>query len=530
MQEEEISSEINKFLENFGESVKEIEYDGWPMWWFFKNDFLKNYLPPIFPRQEEIILAIKNGEELNRLNRLKSRLRIFSFKKALHWNEKFKSWISRFNRRESQPADKGNVMFLAHTNAIIFKNPGEDFEVDRVESVIREVRKDPSLQDYISIIDPLSRNSGFRLLRYPNLVYNFIDPEIRKKAGVNSRRLNKKWNRFKGGVKFDSEIQRKIFEHFKPALNFYLSGENTYIIVLYYETYRKIIRERKIRLLSVYASSRPIIRFAIAAADREGIPSIHVLHGFSMGRVKADLPPSTHYIVPGEAFKKELIRLGAAKENIRVTGAVFLDSILEHTGEKEKEGKQKEVLFLTSPFVEFNYLGKDYYFDCIMKLLKEFKKLGEAHFLIKLHPSERYMDEYQSLIKELKCRNVDVIQSQSKGDLYTLINDCDLFISFGSTATIESMILDKPTINISIIKEENFLEFDPIAEDPDSGVRIKSLETTAEEIRKCLFDMETRERLKDARERFIRSYLYKVDGMAGKRVLDAIKDLIGGLQ
>jgi hypothetical protein len=529
-EDDEIRKEIQKFLEEFGEKVNEIKYDGWPVWWFFKVEFLKDSLPPQFSRQEKIAKSILNDKKLSIKEKIESSLKIFFIRKYIQYNEKSKFWISRFNHKEKPllKKDKNRVMFLAHTNAILFKNSDENFEVDRIETVIREVRKDPQLEEYVSIIDPLSHNSKLKLLKYPNLVYKFIDAEIQKKANRSSHILNKKWNEIRDKLKFNSKIKTKILEHFKPALDFYFSKEFIYITVLYYETYKKIIREKEIKLLSLYASSRLIIRCAIAAADKEEIPSIHILHGIGLSRVKTDLPSSTHYLVPGEAFKKELIKLGVNRENIRVIGAVFLDTILEYTSKKrKKEKKQKEVLFLTSPYVEFNYLDKDYYFACIRKLLKEFKTLPKVHFLIKLHPNEKYMKEYQSLIRTLKCNNVDVIQNQSKESLYSLITNSDLFISFGSTATIEAMILDKPTINIILIKNEDLLEFDPVSMDLDSGVHVKSIENTGEKIKKCLFDRKTRKKLKNARKRFKRSYLYKVDGNAGKRTVDVIKNLIG---
>ena len=102
------------------------------------------------------------------------------------------------------------------------------------------------------------------------------------------------------------------------------------------------------------------------------------------------------------------------------------------------------------------------YFSYIKKLVKEINSIERTSVTIKLHPSEKYLDKYKKVIRQSNFKNISVVQKIGSKYLYKLINESDLVIEFASTAAIESIILDKPTIttdyytgssNYTIIKE-----------------------------------------------------------------------------
>jgi len=531
MQDEGLESKFINFLEDFGESVKEIKYDGWPLWWFFKDNFFKDDMRFLlfFPRREEIIAAIKNKEELNLLDKLMNNLKIFALRKALCYNEKSKSLVSRFNQKSTLlEEDKDTIMFLAHTNAILFKNSEEDFDVDRIESVIKEVREDPNLQEYISIIEPLTHNSKLRILKYPNLIYNFMDSETQKNARITSSDLNKKWNKIRNKLEFNSEIEKKIFEYLGPILEFYFSSEVTYFAILYYEIYKKIIKEKKIKLLTLYSSSRLIIRCAIAAAHSSGIQSLTIWHAMGLPDCNLELPNSTYYVVPGEAFKDKFVALGVTPDNVLVTGPVFMDYIIKYRERSSKRVRhlkpkdQKEVIFATSPFVEFHILQKKLYFDYVGRILREINKIEDnIHLMIKLHPSERFIKKYEDIIESISI-NAEIIKGQSKESLYELIINSDLVISYGSTVSFEAAMIGKPTIIIHI----PMTGISAIMEHKDSSIHLNSPANLKNAILDILYDGKTQERLAKGRFDLEKKYMYKLDGKAGKRILKIMKGLV----
>ena len=520
---------IREFLRNFpdkevnGESVNDIKYDGWPIWWFIKDNFLKNNLLPKLSKQEEIIIAIRDKEELNLLHKLKNDLNRFFIKKALYYNEKSKFWISQFNHKKSPLGNaKDTVMFLAHTNAILFKNSNEDFEVDRIESVIKEVRKDLELQEYISIIEPLSHNAGLKLLKYPDLFYKFINKEIQEKVKESSKILNKKWMNLRDKLEFDSEIETKIFEHCKPAIDFYFSKEVIYVIVLYYETYKEIIREKRIKLLSLYSYNNLIIRCAIAAADRSGIKSLHIHHGHGIPERIIEFPKIFH-AMPGEKYKERLLRLGINPKNIFITGPVFMDDILRDRSKEEGPMRTKRILFATQPLIESKLLEKGTYLEHMKKILRDLNKIKDIEVIIKLHPREKHIRSYQSIIDSLGYTNVKIVRGQKKDTLYGLINKSDLVMGFGSTVALEAMVIDKPVINIDLV---DWGSANPIMNEMENVVHLKPEDDLSTKIYPILYDEKIREKILRNQQKFVKDYIYMIDGNAGKRVLKIIKKLV----
>jgi len=486
-------------------------------------DFLGDDLPPQFLRHEKIVKSILNEKKLSIKDKLRDGLKIFFLTKSLYYNEKSKYWISKFNRKRSPlEENRDTVMFLAHTNAILF-DKFDEFEVDRVESVVKEVREDPSLQEYISIIDPLSHNSLLKLLKYPNLVYRFIDPEIQKKAKENSHNLNKKWKNLRDNLKFDP-IERGIFEYFKPALDFYFSREVIYLIILYYEMYKKVLREQKIKLLCLYSTTKLIIKCAIASADKLKIKTLHIFHGFGMPTLNSELPNSVYYAVPGEKYKEKLINLKVKPENIFITGPVFMDYIPQFLEKIPSKKDKKRILIATQPLVEEKLIEKKKYFDYVNRYLNSLSELEVDEIVIKLHPRERYINSYRAIINSLDSNKIRLELDQKKQTLYSLLSKSDVLITFfSSTVTIESMHIDVPTLTVDLVEYNNP---DLIMDNTEEIIHMKPDDDISKIVNKILYDKDFREDVIRKGERFTREYLYKVDGKSGKRTSRLIKNLI----
>jgi len=513
--EKELDSEIQKFLENFGEFVNDIQYDGWPIWWFFKERFLGDALPAQFIGHEEIEERIKKGKKPDIVDEIRSRAKIFFLRKIFYLNEKSKIWVSRFNKKESKlEENKKTVMFLIHTNAIIFK-PDGSFEEDRFQSLIDEVRKDPELQEYLSIVDPLTHNSFLKLLKYENLLYNQLNPEVIKKIKGESSRLNNDWKRIREKIRYDSDNENLIWEYLRPTLNFFFSKEIISILLFYYEVYKSVIKKKDIKLLTLYAVGGPIIRCAIAAADRIGIRSLHVSHGLGAG-MHLDLPNSLYHCVPGEEYKRKLVNLGIPQENIFVTGPAFMNDIVEYIKDKDIKRKRKRILFASNPTIEDKLMDKREWYSYLKKYFQDLKKLN-TELIVKTHPRERNIEIYK------ETKGIRIITDQRKSTLYSLIRDSDLVISFGSTVSLEAVVIGTPTLIIDI------MDFSKISDPFLSGEYVKHVPMDAD-ISKVVDTIINNQKVRDEcinnGKKFIQDYLYKVDGKADKRILKIMKELI----
>jgi len=527
LKEEKIREKIVEFLEDFqgkGSNrgkVKDIRYDSWPIWWFFKFRFFMDRLLFPLPSHREIINSIMKNKKKGFKEKFQDKLIIFTLKKFLEFNERSKLLISKFSKRKKRgkKGEEKRIMFLIHTNAIILENENE-FTVDRINSVVKEVRKSPEFEEYISIIDPLSHNSLLKLLRYENLVYSYIDKKIKEKAKRESFNLHKKWKKISEEVNYDSGLEKDIWTFLKPSLELFFSQEFIYLIILYYETYKKIIREEKIRVLCCYADLGVISKCAIAAAHKLGIKSLYISHGLGMPIFNPDQPPSLYHAVIGARYKEEFVSLGVNPKNIFVTGPVFMDYIIPYIKKKKIKSGKKNITLVTQALVEDNFIEKKVYFNYIKKFLSELKKIPNVDIKIKLHPRERYLGEYGRIIKSLNSGNIEIVKSQKKEQLYNLIKESDLVIGFASTVLVEAMIINTPILIIDLIENT-----DPILRNRNKIIHLKPKESIYTTCKKILYNKNFKENIIKNEKKLIKKYLYKVDGKTGERITKIIKKL-----
>ncbi len=526
-----IEEKIREFIEELpyrrvnGESVRDIGYDRIPIWWFFRMKFLKGELPLQSPKHKILVDSILNNRKITLYDRIKSRLLSYLFAKAIKFNEELKIFISRFNRKHpKRVSGRGDIMILAHTNAIIFKNSTSGFEIDRIEGVIRKIREDNELQEYISIVDPISHNSLLNLLKYENLIYGHMDSNLRKNANRDASELHKQWVKIKNKISYESEIDKKIYANFLPTLNLIFSKEMLYLVILYYEAYKKVISERNTKLLVVYAPTGFIILCAIAAADKRNIKTLHIEHGLAGHGTYDYVIDSLYRATDTGDNRNMLIKYGNSPDKIFVTGSVVIDNIARYiTNKKEVRGKKRILfaLWLSSDFPS----GKEWYRKYLRKYLQEMNRVGNVEIIMKLHPRDKDMSFYKSILKELGYNNVEIMKTkgktQTKDFLWSLIRDSDLVISFGSSVSSEALIIGTPSLIIDLIPLT--ISSSLITE---GIVHISRDEDISKIVKEALYNEGRIAELVDKGNQAISKYLYKIDGKASERVLGVIKELV----
>ncbi|MCG2782453.1 MAG: UDP-N-acetylglucosamine 2-epimerase [Candidatus Altiarchaeales archaeon] len=524
MEHSELKNNITRFIEGLdkkranGKSIDDIRYDGVPIWWFFKMRFLSGKLPLQSLKHHDIADAIAGKRKIRFPAR--NQLKAYLFAKSIKYSEDLKMLVSRLNRKQSKTTGEGeNIMVIAHTNAIMFNKSG--FEVDRIGSVIREIRKDDKLQEYISIVDPIAHNSLLNLLKYENLIYRYMD---RKNAMKNASKLHKQWRGMRDKFKYSSGGDREIQAHIQPVLDFVFSKEMIYFTILYYNAYKKIIREKKIRLLLVYADTGIILRCAIMAADGLGIKTLHVSHGIGKISVNAQLPDSVYHAVLSEEYMKGYTDVGIPSRQIFVTGPVFMDDIIKYKKQETHVSKIKKILFLTWLYDDGG-MDKTKYSSYIKKYLQELNSVGDVEITIRMHPREKDIELYKSIVKSLGYRNVEVTEStgkkQTKDFLWKTIRDSDLVISFGSTSSVESLIIRTPTFIIDL--------FDVSSKDPIMAkgiIHVKKGKDISKTAKEMLYDEKMIMKWQRKGDQSVSKHLYEVDGKGGERALGIIKGLI----
>jgi len=263
----------------------------------------------------------------------------------------------------------------------------------------------------------------------------------------------------------------------------------------------------------------------MAAAHGLGKPTVIISHGMNLTQTYHDVLPSTIRFEICELYKKRLEE--ASDSRVVVTGPLFLDDAPRYVREPPRN-KKKRILFATTPFIEDNYMDKETYQSHMEKYLGDLKKLENVSIKIKLHPREKHVDMYESIIKSLGCRNMEIAKVvPDKGFLFELISESDLVISFYSTVILDTIVMDRPLLMIDLVSPriiEN--TFNPILNDRSAITVIGPEEDISKPVEEILSDKKLRSKLKENRHRFMETYMHRIDGNAGKRAFKAMKEII----
>ena len=87
--------------------------------------------------------------------------------------------------------------------------------------------------------------------------------------------------------------------------------------------------------------------------------------------------------------------------------------------------------------------------DGIYKIINEFKDISDIKFFLRVHPNLTGIDNSQTNFFQnvlSKFPNLEIIPPDSPISTYTLIDVCDIVITFGSTVGIEAVYRKKPSI------------------------------------------------------------------------------------
>jgi len=509
-----MEQEIITFLEKLDEDKSEnginaIKYNNWPVWWFFKQRFLRDRLLPPLSTHREILDAVQNKRKPT------GRLASLRMRKFISYNEKVKFLLSRFNRIPEKTPDE-KIMFIAHTNGVV---PDKEygFTVDRSGSVVNEIRRDPGMKEYVAVVKPMSHKPSLDLFSWNrgHLVYPFVDAEITRKANKESKRLHAECSNF-----LKQHPTSPIWEQLQPAFRVFFSREILYLLVLYYELYKKIIHHGNIRLVCFYSIGF-LGNCAMAAAHDSKIKSLFIYHALGTEVVKHEYPPSFYIAVPSKMHREfEIESSNVDPKKIFITGPVFMDDIVPYIDRKTNNSPRKIVLF-SDPW-DVSQLGsvigdKSIYERYLSKFIREVNKVSDVEVILKIHPRDR-VDFYKPFTN---TSNVRIATGQSKEELYGLMSECDIAFGFNSSASGEAMVMRKPSVIINLMPEQT----DPILND-SRAQHLAPDDDVSKLVGKLLDDKKFRADAVENQNKIISDYLYKIDGKAKDRVKDIISDLL----
>jgi hypothetical protein len=523
-----ISSVIEKWPERRidGKKFNEIfQVDRIPVWYFLEPLIKGAYLPPPFKTLAEMEEDVKSKRFPVKFD-LKSTLTQLGLRKGLWLNEKIKWSIS--SSKVAQTGKK-DVLFLCYTNQVIKDKKGKLRPVGFSDVV--DALKNRGVKLIVLFCDPLSKNSFKGLLKFPDLLYSYIDSGIIKESKRLSHELNREWKKI--GEKKKAELftfdGRSYWRFFRGELNFLFSKEMLATLITYYLTFKKITKGHKIKVVYLVSLGGFYESLLLGAVYKLKRKVVHSPHGYGDRYfiVRDKLVENVSFVAAGNEDRRRLLKLGIEDGNIFVVGSPFFDKIAEYKSEREEDKTKKTITILPTALVEYKLVGKDEYFSYIRKCLAQISKVKSVKkVIIKLHPDEKYKSEYESVAKSLKLTNVEVVQKPGKDFLYTVLRDSDLLVSFGSTADIEGLMLNKNVIVIDGLKKGLIAERAKKDKYREAVTVINKNDDLTNTIIKVLTDEKVQKKLKEKRWRYLASSFYKIDGRTHERVADLIKNLV----
>ena len=154
----------------------------------------------------------------------------------------------------------------------------------------------------------------------------------------------------------------------------------------------------------------------------------------------------------------------------------------------------------------------------IAAVLNLLNSTSNIDLAIKLHPEEDQTAEMYSCLCE-RFENVRIYDGNA--NLYDLLVDCDILLTKTSTTAIEAAIIGKDIIAMDFSKGE----LNPYVK-TGIAVGVFSEEELAQTVDNLVHDSILKDRLKQARKKYVHRFIGDFDGFASDRIALLISSLI----
>ncbi len=422
-----------------------LSFEGIPIWWFYKR-FFTQYTISFIPSQLLTTEDIKKMH-IGKAGLIKRAVISRAIAKAIWLNE----WRKiRFFSGKKPPALKENsVLFLTYSNHIHGKN------IFRLQSILDIMAERKGPEPAPIFVDPFP-STKHKQLSGRRTIYSYINKKMIDDSKKISRRMADRWKRIPDKNRLLTE--NRYWAMLRPTFDFLFSKELMFLSILYYKAFHEVMSTGKISLAVGTGLDSIHEKAMIVAAHKEGIPSLAIQH---CGGV-LDLPPKIEYLTDISTFnetdKKLIEKHGLSPEHIHISGPVIYDDASKFAGKNMKE--RRSVFIATSPVVEDGFLAKKTYFERIERVLKGIGDAAPSNITIKLHPREKYLKVYEKIVADIGLPDTVIKPGSISGnEFYAMIAEHDIFVHFGSNASIEAMIIGRPVVTVSIADKDHTKDF-----------------------------------------------------------------------
>jgi hypothetical protein len=288
-------------------------------------------------------------------------------------------------------------------------------------------------------------------------------------------------------------------------------------------------------VLALYAESSGWGRAALQAARELGVPTLGIQHGILYPRYFSYMHAAGEQACPrpdrtavfGAAARRFLVEEGRyAPESLVVTGSPRFDELLETARAWDVEALRRD--FGVGPGERLVAVASRYHGirrthqslgSAFAALVRAADALPGVRLIVKPHPAEPASD-YEQAARVLGSQRLRVLPPQAP--LLELLHACDALVTVESLSAVEALVLDRPVLilnmptNLAEMVEAGAALGVGVGEDPGPALRA------------VLEDAQTRERLAQARSRYLGDVAAGVDGQATARLLRLLEEMAGG--
>lgn len=503
---------------------RELDYifqiEGTPLSWIYKRLLSLHTIPPQF-QTKQLIKQLREGKELLFNPKLEKKCR--HLKKLYYLNENIKIFLAQNKKEIKKNITKPKIIFLTYLDHINPKS-GEVFRLNNLLNIIQKERDFCPLKIVVTPPSKRCYNSLLQQITSENTFYTFIRKENKQRAKNIAQKLSKQWDLITEEEKIKIFKNKSYWNCLRYPLDFYFSKEFIYFVALYYFTYQEILMKNNAQAVIITSQHSIHERCLSAVASKQNIPVVLIQHGAGFGAINPALLPPFFIATFSKYYKQMLIKQKVPPDRIIVTGPLIFDDIYPFLkyNQQQKANNQTKILILTVPFVEQSYFSKEKHANYIKMIIQEIQNIPNAKIMIKLHPLEKNLKDYQKIIRLSK--NVQVLQKTGASFLYQLISESDIIINFSSTVALESIILNKPVI--TILSKEFTNPFNTLISESKATIELKKLEELTPAIKKLIFDKKLQQELYKKRLIFTQKLCGLLDGKAAERVAEFVRKKI----
>lgn len=289
-------------------------------------------------------------------------------------------------------------------------------------------------------------------------------------------------------------------------------------VILDIVSFNKVIEAIEPNILVVGDNTISAMRGHVLLAKERNIPVLEVQHGLWSPRDAVATPLPDKIAAGGAYWKKIYMKFGAHEEQIVVTGWPKFDIYKKLKDEPSKQDKDTTNILFATHATDVNLNLR------IIEAIGSFTEdSSRIRLIVKPHPAENEKI-YERTVQKYK----NVVLHKSKEDITGLLTYSDVVMIVDSTVGLEAAFLEKSIICINI---------DKAAENEESIyisigflIEVRELEELMPAIKDALYNEDVRQRLAEARKKFVYEYAYLQGGNASKRVADLIIQMIEELK